>query len=30
MIIYFFHENRVVYELKWKDIVEPDMSQIKM
>ena len=28
MTIYFIHENRAVYEVKWKDIVKPDRSQI--
>ena len=24
----FFSENRAVYEIMWKDMVEPDMPQI--
>ena len=27
---FFFYENRAVYELKWKNIVEPGRPQIKV
>jgi len=27
-VIFFFLENRAVYELMWKNIVEPDRSQV--
>jgi len=26
--VFFFFENHVVYEIKWKNMIEPDRSQM--